>query len=378
MKRTVRTLNAKAVTLTLGALLGATLLLTSCNGTEGDRAERIALDHAGVNADAVASVRRDVEYEDGRKVYEVNFNKDGYEYEYHIDAETNEVLKAEKEKEDRIKPEATPEVTPEAKPETIGADKAKESALAHAGVLPEDAEFERTELDRDDGRTVYEVEFYSKGYEYDYEIDAYTAEVVKSEKEYDPLPADRVDPKPEAKPEATPEVTPEAKPETIGADKAKESALAHAGVLPEDAEFERTELDRDDGRTVYEVEFYSKGYEYDYEIDAYTAEIVKSEKEYDPLTKDRVDPKPEATPEATPEVTPEAKPELIGKDKAKEIALAHVALDADKVRFEEVELDNDDGKKVYELDFVSGNYEYEYEIDAYTGKILKWDKERDD
>ena len=278
MKRTVRTLNAKAVTLTLGALLGATLLLTSCNGTEGDRAERIALDHAGVNADAVASVRRDVEYEDGRKVYEVNFNKDGYEYEYHIDAETNEVLKAEKEKEDKIKPEATPEGTPEAKPETIGADKAKESALAHAGVLSDDAKFERTELDRDDGRTVYEVEFYSKGYEYDYEIDAYTAEVVRSEKEYDPLPKDRVDPKPEA----------------------------------------------------------------------------------------------------TPEVTPEAKPELIGKDKAKEIALAHAALDADKVRFEEVELDNTDGKKVYELDFVSGNYEYEYEIDAYTGKILKWDKERDD
>ena len=129
---------------------------------------------------------------------------------------------------------------------------------------------------------------------------------------------------------------------------------------------------------MYEVEFYSMGYEYDYEIDAYIAEIVKSKKEYDPLPKDRVEPKPEATPEVTPEVTPEAKPELIGKDKAKEIALAHSALDADKVRFEEVELDNDDGKKVYELDFVSGNYEYEYEIDAYTGKILKWDKERDD
>ena len=36
----------------------------------------------------------------GRKIYEVTFYKDGYEYEYDIDAESGKVLKFEKELDD--------------------------------------------------------------------------------------------------------------------------------------------------------------------------------------------------------------------------------------------------------------------------------------
>ncbi|HCE34134.1 MAG TPA: peptidase, partial [Clostridiales bacterium] len=40
-----------------------------------------------------------------------------------------------------------------------------------------------------------------------------------------------------------------------------------------------------------------------------------------------------------------------------------------------IELDFDDGIYVYEVEFVSGGYEYEYEIDAKTGRILNFEKE---
>ena len=43
-----------------------------------------------------------------------------------------------------------------------------------------------------------------------------------------------------------------------------------------------------------------------------------------------------------------------------------------------MELDKEKGKTVYEVDFEVGSYEYEYEIDAYSGEIVKHEKEYDD
>ena len=111
---------------------------------------------------------------------------------------------------------------------------------------------------------VYEVEFKSAGCEYDYEIDAKTGNIIKAEKE-----SDDVEP-------PIPDTG-----DTITADEAKSIALKHAGVKAEDAVFEKTEKDHEDGRLVYEVEFKSAGYEYDYEIDAKTGEILKAEKDID-------------------------------------------------------------------------------------------------
>ena len=60
----------------------------------------------------------------------------------------------------------------------------------------------------------------------------------------------------------------------IGPEAAKEAALKHAGFSSSDATFVEAEYDYDDGRMVYEVEFYSGNKEYDYEIDAVTGTIV--------------------------------------------------------------------------------------------------------
>ena len=44
----------------------------------------------------------------------------------------------------------------------------------------------------------------------------------------------------------------------------------------------------------------------------------------------------------------------------------------------DIELDDEDGTLVYEVEFKSGNMEYDYEIAAASGTILKHEAELDD
>lgn len=60
----------------------------------------------------------------------------------------------------------------------------------------------------------------------------------------------------------------------IGESKAKNIALQHAGVQESHISFTKLKLDKDDNRFVYEIEFYVGNKEYDYEINAYTGEII--------------------------------------------------------------------------------------------------------
>ena len=60
----------------------------------------------------------------------------------------------------------------------------------------------------------------------------------------------------------------------------------------------------------------------------------------------------------------------IGVDKAKQIALSHAGLSAGKVRFTKAKFERDDGISQYEIEFETSTTEYEYEIDAVSGKII--------
>lgn len=60
----------------------------------------------------------------------------------------------------------------------------------------------------------------------------------------------------------------------------------------------------------------------------------------------------------------------IGMEKAKEIALKDAGLKKSEVRFVSAYVDVDDGIKVYDIEFTSSGWEYEYEINAKTGKIM--------
>lgn len=63
---------------------------------------------------------------------------------------------------------------------------------------------------------------------------------------------------------------------TISEDEAKQTALTHAGLTTDQVTFIKSNIDRDDGREVYDVEFYTQDRnEYDYEIDPYTGEVLE-------------------------------------------------------------------------------------------------------
>ncbi len=65
----------------------------------------------------------------------------------------------------------------------------------------------------------------------------------------------------------------------ITADKAKEIALEDAGLAKTDTVNLTAHKDIDNGVTVYEIDFQSGGYEYDYDINAETGEIIERNKE---------------------------------------------------------------------------------------------------
>lgn len=147
---------------------------------------------------------------------------------------------------------------------------------------------------------------------------------------------------------------------TITEDKAREIALAHAGLTAGEVTFLKTKLDREDGRLVYDVEFYTADYsEYDYEIDAADGTILSYDFDAEGYT------------------APSAGSTAITADEAKEIALAEVpGATVDDIY--EFELDRDDGRLEYEGSIWYDGTEYEFTIDGYSGAIREWEAERHD
>ena len=70
----------------------------------------------------------------------------------------------------------------------------------------------------------------------------------------------------------------------ISIEDAKQIALAHAKIAQSGVTFIKAKLDTEDGRQVYDIEFYSGNTEYDYEIDAISGEIVSSDMDIENYT----------------------------------------------------------------------------------------------
>lgn len=79
------------------------------------------------------------------------------------------------------------------------------------------------------------------------------------------------------------------------------------------------------------------------------------------------------SPATAPETS--ASGEIITEDQAKAIALEHACLAEADVSRLQVRKDFDDGRQEYDVEFHADRLEYEYEIDAVTGKILSFDKD---
>lgn len=73
--------------------------------------------------------------------------------------------------------------------------------------------------------------------------------------------------------------------------------------------------------------------------------------------------------------SPSFSPEHISQEEAISIALTHASFTQDQVTRLRTEFDYDDGVPEYEVDFHANGSEYDYEINAETGKIRSWDKD---
>ena len=149
----------------------------------------------------------------------------------------------------------------------------------------------------------------------------------------------------------------------ISADKAKKIALGDAKLAEKDVTFVKVELELENNRLVYDVEFYSGNVEYDYDIDAVSGAIVSADKDIE----NYVIPAQPST---------EAKASEISVEKAKQIALSHAGVSS--ARFTKAKIDYENGVKVYEIEFKVGNMEYEYDINVVNGAIVSSSAEIDD
>ena len=69
-------------------------------------------------------------------------------------------------------------------------------------------------------------------------------------------------------------------------EEAKTIVLNYAGLTADQVTFTKCYEDRDDGRMVYEIEFYANGIEYDFDVDIYTGRIIDSDRDYDRYDRD--------------------------------------------------------------------------------------------
>lgn len=189
----------------------------------------------------------------------------------------------------------------------------------------------------------------------------------------------------------------------IGEEAAEEFAMLEAGLAPEEISGMHTDLEKENGQYVYDIVFYADGIKYEYELSAEDGRVLEKETEKKQEKTQAKTPGKEdgsgtektgqvtqvenSAQEArkTGQVTQEAgsgqksgETTYISVDEAKQIALDHAELTEEKVRFTTAKFEDGDDGKEYEIEFYVENMEYEYEIDAITGAIREFSKEKDD
>ena len=155
----------------------------------------------------------------------------------------------------------------------------------------------------------------------------------------------------------------------IGMDAARTAAEEYAGTTAVDSVTAEVDPELDESPAHYEVELQTAWGEFEYLVDAYTGKVLSGQKD---LLAAASTPNATAKPSAPSEAAQD-----IGHAKAKSIALNHAGVSESKAYDMEIELDEEDGMLVYEVEFKSGGMEYSYEINAATGAIVKQEAEPD-
>ena len=251
----------------------------------------------------------------------------------------------------------------------IGVEAARSAALKDAGET--EGDFTNATLEERDGTVYYDVEFTAGGAKYEYAVDALTGSIIEAKKESGESQSSSSQPSSSSSQassqsgsslNSTPKAESSQASSAAGStgliteEEAASIAKEHAQVT--DCTMLPVKLDRDDGRQVYDVEFFTAdGKEYDYEIDAATGEVLSYD--YDAERQ-------AAAASGTASIT---------EAEAKALVLAQVPGAAEE-NFLEFKTDYDDGRLEYEGELFYDGMKYEFTVDGYSGTIREWESEK--
>ena len=169
----------------------------------------------------------------------------------------------------------------------IGEAKAKEIALQDAGVSESDISRFQSSKDRDDGRTLYEIQFASDNTEYEYEINAKDGEILNYSTENlnnngnSNAAANGTD---AGQTQNNTQSNAQNNTQNSGQNNSGTTQNVNVQISEADAlervpgateQDLRMELDRDDGKYIYEGDIIYQQKEYEFEIDANTGNFLK-------------------------------------------------------------------------------------------------------
>ena len=299
MKEIRRRLAVLAGTLVLGALLAG-----CSGGVTQEEATTIALEHAGVAKEDAVSLSVQQEYEDGRDIFEVKFSTQDTEYSYDVAQKDGEIINYNYGK--------------------TGAALSGDDGSSQTG----------------DGQAVQE------------EIDQTQSDIQQAQQDQSAA---------QSQAQAVEDAIDEATAESI--------AMEHAGVT--ECSIHRVELDTEDGRQVYEVEFFAGNTEYDYIIDRETGEILSYDQDIEGWGlgngqqngsgNGRKNGQENSTASSSGPITLEEAVQLV-LDRVPGASASDV----------QIEFERDDGKDIYEGEVTCNRTEHEFQIDASTGNFIEW------
>ena len=337
-------------------------------------AKKIALKDAGLNelAQKIIFTKEELNRNQGRPCYILEFYTGTAQYSYMIDAKTGEIMYAGK---------------------FITLTEAKKIAVDDAGCTDRVTFIEETLVSGGIKTPYYRLVFADAKTQWTYRIDATRGEIMDKSHEDISVPV------------------------FISLEEAKMIALKDAG-LDQSAEkivFTREELNRNSGKPCYILEFYTAKKQYSYKVDAKNGSIMEAyhfillaDAKKIALDDAGVSEKVTFTEETLvaggikspyyyfafesasarwtykidavlgvimdktcDKIIPPA-PEFIGLEKAKQIALEDAGLDetAQKIVFTREELSRNQGKPCYILEFYTAECAYYYKVDAVSGEII--------
>lgn len=253
---------------------------------------------------------------------------------------------------------------PSSQAQLISMEAAQEVALKAANIAAADAAISATTLNEVAGTSCYKVEFTSGDYAYAYTVNAETGAVMEmSSREKNAVDTQAqteatVPAADSATTQSSAAATAQTVTGTVDEEMAQKIALEHAGVKATDATITKSKLDYEGRRQVYEIEWYTGGKKYDYEIAVDTGEILSSG--YDEKTSGW-------SVSNSSNVT-------VSEADAKQTALGRVSGATQKDIYE-WKFDYDDGRPEYEGKIIYGGTEYDFTIDASSGAVIEWEAE---